>query len=786
MAEGGSKTTLEKFREELTCSICTNLFEEPKTLNCLHTFCLQCIEKHVEKRPLDHESGDSRENLTCPLCRDCQRLQDADAKNLKTNESYKNMVSHLTLEDKVVSEQGVKCAECEESNAAMFCRNCNYPLCQACKQHHEKHRKTKGHMLLPLNEIRPKAGSSEGFEGVCHNTWMCDSHSSEVCIYCIQCDVVICRDCALTDHNNHVKQFAKQLLHNPPKPENDYKGLIQHHSSQTNKVLTDFKNATKGVENMQCLLEKSKKDTDQAIVTRYDEIKAELDRQRAALLQKVQDIFEAKAVILKKQQEELQGITKSLEESLKFANDILTVGIPEEVLFLKTQMINRLEMLCNEYKPYPLEPRDNDIINFMENERLDLRDAIGTVAADPHINAFTADIENMHIIKGEKTEFNITCRDIIGNVLRERAHTIGVELRPEQGEIVKGEVKPTEDGKYKVSVRPQSPGLHKMSVFVQIRGQNIHISNSPFDINVTPPLGKNFKATNVIERDQVPEKKLKSPWGIAVSKNGDFIVSDIESHCLIVFDQHGRFIRVIGKEGRGKGEFKSPRGLAFNPNGHIVVAEKDNHRIHILTIDGIYKHKFGEYGGNNGQFHGPTGVAVSIEGTIFVTDSINQRIQYFKPNGDLLGTIGQWGAELGMVNEPYAITIDNRGRILITERQGCRVQVFERVNERSVKYNATFRFGQQGSENGQLNEPVGVAVDSETNYIYVTELQNQRVSIFKANGDYVSSFGSCGSHLTEFHNPIGVAVLPGSRVIIADCANGRIMEFPIILKDRQS
>ena len=785
MAEGGSKTTLEKFREELTCSICKNLFEEQKTLNCLHTFCLPCIEKHVEKRPLDHESGDSRENLTCPLCRHCQRLQDADAKSLKTNESYKNMVSHLTLEDKVVSEQGVKCAECEESNAALFCTNCNYPLCEVCKEHHMRHRKTKGHMLLPLNEIRPKAGSSEGFEGVCHKTWMCDSHSSEVCIYCMKCDVVICRDCVLTDHNSHDKQFARQLLDNPAKPENDYKGQIQQHSTQTKTVLTDFKNATKGVENMQRLLEKSKKDTDQAIVARYDEIKAELDRQKTVLLRKVQDIFEAKAVILREQREELQDITKSLEESLKFTNDILTVGIPEEILFLKTQMIMRLEMLCNEYKQYPLEPRDNDIINFMKNECFDSTDAIGTVAADPHISAFTADIENMYMTKGEKTEFTVTCRDIIGNVLREKAHTIGVELRPEQGEMLKGEAKPTEDGKYKVSVQPQSPGLHKMSVFVQIRGQNVHIKKSPFDINVTPPLGKIFKATNVIERDRVPEQKLKSPWGIAVSKNGEIVVSDIESHCLIVFDQHGRFLRVIGREGRGKVEFKSPRGLAFNPNGQIVVAEKENHRIHILSTDGIFKHKFGDYGGSNGQFHGPTGVAVSNEGTIYVTDSINQRIQYFKPNGDLLGTIGQWGAELGMVNEPYAITIDNRGRILITERQGCRVQVFERVNERPVRYKAAFRFGQQGSKNGQLNEPVGIAVDIETNYIYVTELQNQRVSIFKANGDYVSSFGSCGFGLTEFHNPIGIAVLPGSRAIIADCANGRIMEFPIILKDRQ-
>ena len=774
MAEGGSKTTLEKIREELKCSICTKLFEEPKTLDCLHTFCMKCIKDHVEKRPLDHESEDSREILPCPLCRSVQRLQDADAKNLKTNEGLKNMVSHLTLEDRMVSEQGVKCDECRSNAAAVFCRDCNYTLCEDCKQHHTRHYKTQGHTLIPLNEVRQRSDSSEG---VLHQTWKCNIHTdAEVCIYCIKCDVVICRDCALTDHNNHDKQFAKQLLDKPPNPENDYKGQIQQRLTQTDQVLSDFNKAIKEVENMQCSLRKTKEDTKQAVAMRYDEIKAELDKQKAELEKKVQDIYDAKEAILKQQLEELQRVTKELKDSQKFTNSILTVGIPEEILFLKTQMIDRLEALCNEFMHYPRDPRNNDIIDFVKNKTLNLKDAIGTVAADPHVEAFTVDVKafttddkNMHMIRGELAEFSITCRDILGNVLHGEGHKISVELRPEQGEMVKGEVLPTEDGRYKVSVQPQNPGPHKMSISVQIRGQNVHIKNSPFNVTVTLPPSKIVKASSVIRRDDVPDQKMKSPWGIAVSRDGEIIaVSDIENHCLIVFDQNGRFVRAIGKEGRGILEFKSPRGLAFNPNDQIVVAEKENHRIQIVTIDGAFILKFGEYGGKKGQFHGPTGVAVSHDGIIYVTDTINQRIQYFNRDGNLMGAIGQWGADIGMFNEPYAITIDHQGRILITERQGCRVQVFEQLKESPERCNVSLHFGQQGSGEGQLNQPVGVSFDVETGYIYVTELINQRVSIYKTNGDFISSFGSHGTSLSEFHNPMGIAVLRGSRVIVAD------------------
>ena len=793
MAEGGSKTTLEKFREELTCSICKTLFEEPKTLDCLHTFCMKCVEDHVKKRPLDHESEDSREILTCPLCRNVQLLEGADAKNLKTNEGFKNMVSHLTLEDRVVSEQGVKCNECRKNAAAVFCRDCNYPICETCKQHHSTHYKTEGHTLIPLNKVRTKSGSSEG---VVHQTWMCNTHTeAEVCMYCIDCDVVICRDCALTDHNSHDKHFAKLLLNNPPKAENDYKSQIQQCLTQTDQVLSDFIKAIKEVENMECSLRKTKKDTDQAVAMRYDEIKAALDDQKEELLKKVEDIFEAKTAILQAQLKELKRITESLEESKKFTNSILNVGIPEEILFLKTQMIGRLEKLCNEFMHHPRDPRNNDIIDFMKNGSLDLKEAIGTVAADPHVEAFTVDAKafttddrNMHMISGELAEFFITCRDILGNKLHGEGHKISVELRPEQGDMVRGDVLPTEDGRYKVSVQPQNPGPHKMSISVQMRGQNVHIKNSPFNVTVTLPPDETVTASSVITREDVPDQKMKSPWGIAVSRDGEIIaVSDIETHCLIVFDQYGRFLRAIGKEGRGDVEFKSPRGLAFNPNGQIVVAEKENHRIQIVTVDGEFLLKFGKYGGKKGQFHGPTGVAVSRDGIIYVTDTINQRIQYFNPGGNLMGAIGRWGAEIGMVNEPYAIAIDNQGRILVTERVGCRVQILEHLNESPApeQCQVSLHFGEQGSEKGQLNEPVGISFDVETNYIYVTELINQRVSIFKTNGEFVSSFGSHGSSLTEFHNPIGIAVLPGSRVFVADVANGRLMEFLIIPRNRQ-
>ena len=88
-------------------------------------------------------------------------------------------------------------------------------------------------------------------------------------------------------------------------------------------------------------------------------------------------------------------------------------------------------------------------------------------------------------------------------------------------------------------------------------------------------------------------------------------------------------------------------------------------------------------------------------------------------------------------------------------------------------------FGERGGKKGQIGEPIGILVHPQSGYLLVTELQNQRISIFSRNGEYIDSFGERGNGPAQFHNLMGIACFGDSQIIVTDCGNGRLQTFCI-------
>lgn len=85
-------------------------------------------------------------------------------------------------------------------------------------------------------------------------------------------------------------------------------------------------------------------------------------------------------------------------------------------------------------------------------------------------------------------------------------------------------------------------------------------------------------------------------------------------------------------------------------------------------------------------------------------------------------------------------------------------------------------YGTTGTGQGQLERPLGVAVDSAGN-VWTADVTNNRVVEYDKNGKFVRQFGTTGAGNGQFNTPRGIAIAPNGTVWVADYGNKRLEAF---------
>lgn len=75
-----------------------------------------------------------------------------------------------------------------------------------------------------------------------------------------------------------------------------------------------------------------------------------------------------------------------------------------------------------------------------------------------------------------------------------------------------------------------------------------------------------------------------------------------------------------------------------------------------------------------------------------------------------------------------------------------------------------------------LKKPSSVIIHEDK--VYVSDVELDRIVIFKTSGDYIGSFGQSGDELKEFDEPQALAASAG-RLYVADSGNGRVQVFSL-------
>jgi len=197
----------QQIEEEITCSICSELFTDPKTLPCLHTFCKQCIEQSIKS------IKEIAVVACCPLCR--APLPRDDMPSIPTNFTINRLVEIFGKRKETDRIRGseIKCGSCEDGFPAVtWCIECENSLCQNCNEMHKKWKAFKSHKTVTVKEFiqNPKVALT-----MSEKPEACQSHSKQpLDLYCKTCDTLICRDCTLKAHprETHDFDFVNEIL----------------------------------------------------------------------------------------------------------------------------------------------------------------------------------------------------------------------------------------------------------------------------------------------------------------------------------------------------------------------------------------------------------------------------------------------------------------------------------------------------------------------------------------------------------------------------------------------
>ena len=168
-----------------------------------------------------------------------------------------------------------------------------------------------------------------------------------------------------------------------------------------------------------------------------------------------------------------------------------------------------------------------------------------------------------------------------------------------------------------------------------------------------------------------------------------------------------------------------------------------------------------------GQFVSAHGIAVDKDGNVWAADfqakdGKGMQVVKFSPDGKVLLKLGKPG-ESGMgndtLNQPTGVAVQSNGNILVAEGHGSKLNK-SRIDVYSKDGKFIKSFASHGTGDGQLTEPHAIAVDRQDR-VYVADRTGARINVYDKDGKFLTSW-------KQFGRPSGVWVDNNDMLYVAD------------------
>ena len=717
-------------KKEAECPLCLETVKDPKTLPCLHSFCLLCLDKHA-----GYERRQLQTTIKCPVCLACFQIPEGDTfGGLPTSFHLNRLVDLLALRDGDAEAQ--ICSSCEENNTTTcYCFVCQNFLCTACFEAHQRLKATRGHRNVLIENLQ-----AQDVEDLIHRPVMCPQiyHENEALeYYCQDCNVCICHKCSVVSHNRHIMVDIQQAAEEQKMQMTQVFARVNDQVADVETKIMKQTELMKKSEEEICAAERMVTETvediirnarehETAIKTKLTEIKVTQQRDHAAKL------------------ENFQLFAAQLRSSVECGEGIVQRNIGPEILQEGHAVFSRCEELLTAEDIKICKPQHFSYCVNKEAINTVRRLAPGQVVAS-HTDPSQSLAEGKGLKEAElgaETNFTVTTRDSEGNQFYDEQDQVAVTIHVVTGEDEQIKIEDCKDGNYTVRYKPKSVGLHDITV--ELNGKPL--TGSPWRVQVTE---HQYKALHSFGSRGKGPGEFYGPYSIAVSeRTGNIAIADFANYRVQLFDSVWKYLGTIGDKGPGAERITKPRSVAFTASDDVIVIHGELFRPSEMFL-------FSEHG----QFikhisqHliDPLRVSVRTDGHMIVCDVGNYSVKVLSPDGtELLQSFSSPDCD----EFPWS-AVYRQDMFFVSYGMADYVKVFSKEGV------FLYDIGSEGSGDGQLNKPDGLTIDKFNNLI-VCDKGNSRLQVFSLDGKFVNKVSE------GMDSPHSVAVTEDGNVLVCD------------------
>ena len=359
----------EKELSDMTeCSICSEVFTDPRVLPCIHTFCLKCLLSYAK----DRQPGDS---IPCPLCRKEFTIPDNELSGIQKN-FFMEKLFHVRKLSAGEGASGILCDACSNDSensqcASVYCDQCQQNYCEKCSRIHSMMKATADHVQVGIGK------QHQNKEIALKLPATCDVHKNEeIKVFCLECKLAICVMCFIKSHKTHDCSDIEEVSTDFRKQMKSDTDKVTELLEKTGKVLPRFEKERNDFINHVAY-------TEDEINSAADELIAAVQHDRMKLLSEVESIKLKQVKRLETVKQEVEEHMAALESFKRYSETLLSNGTACDV----TRSANSLDDRAGELMAFDvIDHVDRSLpvvnVNFSSSTAVDrnTRNLIGSIS----------------------------------------------------------------------------------------------------------------------------------------------------------------------------------------------------------------------------------------------------------------------------------------------------------------------------------------------------------------------------------------------------------------------